>query len=281
MKHFLDDSIYPLPDPMVDQFCLQILPEIHHKIKWLNLELLSMERILLATNYPNLYGLGLYDLQIEKVKYFVTELYVCLHSFSDCLYLLDDRFNQLHTLYVNISLICSSDLTINNKEKLFNLKYFSLYCNKETYVYDESITQLLHRMSNLEKFDLCLIVCERNTLVDGNDLKINIINHMPRLNEFTFNIRLFILYQNQIDQPSNEDMQHTFKDYTDNEIISCIDYFEESKYSQCHIYSYSYKLKYYDNITNNFPGGLFKNIREISLFDEHSLEYEFFLQIAQ
>ncbi|CAF0753505.1 unnamed protein product [Rotaria sordida] len=192
MKHFLDDSIYPLPDPMVDQFCLQILPEIHHKIKWLNLELLSMERILLATNYPNLYGLGLYDLQIEKVKYFVTE-----------------------------------------------------------------------------------------TLVDGNDLKINIINHMPRLNEFTFNIRSFILYQNQIDQLSNEDMQHTFKDYTDNEIISCIDYFEESKYSQCHIYSYSYKLKYYDNITNNFPGGLFKNIREISLFDEHSLEYEFFLQIAQ
>ncbi|CAF3802715.1 unnamed protein product [Rotaria sordida] len=72
MKHFLDDSIYPLPDSMVDQFCLQILPEIHHKIKWLNLELLSMERILLATNYPNLYGLGLYDLQIEKVKYFVT-----------------------------------------------------------------------------------------------------------------------------------------------------------------------------------------------------------------
>ena len=42
------------------------LPEIHHKIKFLNLESSSMERILLATNYPNLYGLGLYKIGIEK-----------------------------------------------------------------------------------------------------------------------------------------------------------------------------------------------------------------------
>ena len=62
MRCFSDDSIYPLPDPILDRFCLQILPEIHHKIKWLNLESSSMKRILLATNYPNLYGLGLYDI---------------------------------------------------------------------------------------------------------------------------------------------------------------------------------------------------------------------------
>ncbi|CAF4661927.1 unnamed protein product [Rotaria sp. Silwood2] len=64
--YFLDNCISPLPDPMLDRFCLQILPEIHHKIKWLNLESTSMERILLATNYPNLYGLGLYGIDVEK-----------------------------------------------------------------------------------------------------------------------------------------------------------------------------------------------------------------------
>jgi hypothetical protein len=58
-------SICSLPDPMLDRFCLQILPEIHHKIKWLNLESSSMERILSATNYPNLYGLGLDDINVE------------------------------------------------------------------------------------------------------------------------------------------------------------------------------------------------------------------------
>jgi hypothetical protein len=42
------------------------------------------------------------------------ELYVCLSGFSDCLYLLDGRFNQLRTFHVNIDFITSSRLVINN-----------------------------------------------------------------------------------------------------------------------------------------------------------------------
>lgn len=64
--YLVDKCIYPLPDPMLDRFCLQISPKIHHKIKWLNLESRSMERILLATDYPNLNGLGLYDIDVAK-----------------------------------------------------------------------------------------------------------------------------------------------------------------------------------------------------------------------
>jgi hypothetical protein len=66
LTYFLNDSAYPLPDPMLDRFCSPILHEIHHKIKWLNLERTSMQRILLATNYPNLYGLGLYNIDVEE-----------------------------------------------------------------------------------------------------------------------------------------------------------------------------------------------------------------------
>jgi hypothetical protein len=65
------------------------------------------------------------------------------------------------------------------------------------------------------------------------------------------------------------------------QIISCVDYFQERKYSQCHIYSCPYKLEYYHEITNNFPGGLFKCVREVSLYDEYPFEHEFFLRIAQ
>jgi hypothetical protein len=68
----LDDSIYSLSYPMLDRFCSQILPQIHHKIEWLNLESSSMAHILLSTNYPNLYGLGLYGLEIERAKYLFT-----------------------------------------------------------------------------------------------------------------------------------------------------------------------------------------------------------------
>lgn len=64
--YFSKEFIHSLPQSMLDRFCLQILPRIHHKIKWLNLESRSMERILLATNYPNLNGLRLYNVDVEK-----------------------------------------------------------------------------------------------------------------------------------------------------------------------------------------------------------------------
>jgi len=68
MKYLPDDSIAPLSAPMLDQFRLEILPEIHDKIKWLNLESSSIEPILLAANYPNLCGLGLYNITIEQAE---------------------------------------------------------------------------------------------------------------------------------------------------------------------------------------------------------------------
>ncbi|CAF3344783.1 unnamed protein product [Rotaria sp. Silwood2] len=38
-----DGFIYPSTDSMLDRFCLQILPKIHHKIKWLDLESSSIK----------------------------------------------------------------------------------------------------------------------------------------------------------------------------------------------------------------------------------------------
>jgi hypothetical protein len=50
----------------------------------------------------------------------LSKLYVSIRNFNDCLYLLDGRFTQLHTLYVKIYIIiASSHLTINNKVDYF------------------------------------------------------------------------------------------------------------------------------------------------------------------
>jgi hypothetical protein len=68
IQRFSDDSIYPLPNPILDRFCLQILPEIYNQIRWLNVEPSNMERILRCTNYPNLYGLGLYGIDAEGTR---------------------------------------------------------------------------------------------------------------------------------------------------------------------------------------------------------------------
>ncbi|CAF3427105.1 unnamed protein product, partial [Rotaria sp. Silwood2] len=48
---------------ILNRFCLQILPKIHTKIKWLDLESESMKNILDAADYPHLYALGLHNIE--------------------------------------------------------------------------------------------------------------------------------------------------------------------------------------------------------------------------
>lgn len=74
-----NEFIQPPDDNLIDRFCLQILPQIHHKIKWLNLESSSIERILLATNYPYLHGIGLYCINSRIAR----NLFNCKNVFND------------------------------------------------------------------------------------------------------------------------------------------------------------------------------------------------------
>ncbi len=136
-------------------------------------------------------------------------------------------------------------------------------------------------MSNLEELSLYFII-RYGSIIDGDNLKKNIINSMTRLNKFTFNICSAIRLNNQVNLPSNEDIQNTFRNFPNsNQIISYVDCFSKSNSFRCHIYSYPYPWSFYYNITNNFPGGLFKSVREISLYDERPFEYDFFLRIAE
>lgn len=49
--------------------CLKILPKIHNHVKSLNLEVSSMERILLSTHYPDLCKIALYNIDINSAIY--------------------------------------------------------------------------------------------------------------------------------------------------------------------------------------------------------------------
>jgi hypothetical protein len=117
--------------------------------------------------------------------------------------------------------------------------------------------------------------------IDGYDLKKNILNHMSRLNRFTFNICSTLNVNNQMDLSSTDDIKRTFNDFKNNRIISYVDYFENKQYARCSTYSYPYKLEYYNSVTTNFPGVLCKSVRQVSLFDQRPFEYEFFLRIAE
>jgi hypothetical protein len=138
-------------------------------------------------------------------------------------------------------------------------------------------------MSNLERLDLSLEIELHTPFIDGNHLKLNIINHMPLLNKFTFNIYSETDFYNENNIPSNEYIQQTFEHFPNKQIISCVDYFPGIRNSQCHFYTYPYssQLTIYENITNNFPGGIFRKVHRVSLFDERPFEHQFFFRISQ
>jgi len=80
-------------------------------------------------------------------------------------------------------------------------------------------------MLNLEELHLHIVVIRDDKFIDGNDLKKNIINYIPQLNKFEFNIHSNVPFDNQNDLSSNEDIQKTFNDFKNNLIISRIDFF--------------------------------------------------------
>ncbi|CAF3990741.1 unnamed protein product, partial [Rotaria magnacalcarata] len=57
----LTDDILSISDPILDRFCINILPRIHYNVKSLILNSLSMERILSAADYSNLSELKIFN----------------------------------------------------------------------------------------------------------------------------------------------------------------------------------------------------------------------------
>ena len=165
-----------------------------------------------------------------------------------------------------------------------HLKCFSMTSSMGISYYEQLIVPLLHRMSNLEELILNLSIDRSSpykSFIDGNNLKNDIIRHMPKLNKFVFSIQSNLRLNDLVHLPTNDDIQRTFKNLEHQQIISYIDYFPNDKTGQCHIYSYPYTTNCLYRLTNNFPGGLFKFVHKVSLVDERPFEYEFFIRIAQ
>ncbi|CAF1501819.1 unnamed protein product [Adineta steineri] len=116
-----------------------------------------------------------------------------MQNFSQCLHLVDGRFSQLHTLIVDLA-------------KIPNLKCFFLSSAWKMSPYDELILPLIYQMFNLEKLDLYLAIYVRHTFINENDLKKNILKHMPQLNVFEFHIRSLMSINNQMNLSLKEEM---------------------------------------------------------------------------
>ncbi|CAF3235527.1 unnamed protein product [Rotaria sp. Silwood2] len=69
----LTNEIFSLNDTVIDRFCINILPRIHHNVKSLILDSLSMERILRVADYPNLTKLKLFNFSLNITRYYFTD----------------------------------------------------------------------------------------------------------------------------------------------------------------------------------------------------------------
>ncbi|CAF1386681.1 unnamed protein product [Rotaria sordida] len=210
----------------------------------------------------------------------IVHLRIGVDTFDECLCLLDGRLNYLRRFVVRISKIYASKLTIDNRV-LTNLKSFSLTSYIETREYDSQVAVLLRRMVFLEELTLRLNVCDRLTFIDATQLNNEILIHMPRLQTLTVNIITFIKIFNGTNRKTINNIQYTFYNGKNHQLVYYVDFYARGK-AQSHIYSIPYVLNDLNNISSNFPGGLFSCVRDISLIDiEFPFEHDFFLKISR
>ena len=68
----LYDQTSSIDTQVLSRICEKILPRIHHQVHKLTVEQYSMKRILLASNYPQLYSLSLINFQEEILYQYLT-----------------------------------------------------------------------------------------------------------------------------------------------------------------------------------------------------------------
>jgi len=68
----LTDDSYSIPDTILNRFCLDILPRIHHNVKCLILESSYMGRFLHATDYPYLTKLKFFNFNQDIASTYFT-----------------------------------------------------------------------------------------------------------------------------------------------------------------------------------------------------------------
>ncbi|CAF4023206.1 unnamed protein product, partial [Rotaria sp. Silwood1] len=186
------DEILSITDPILDRFCISILPKINHNVKSLILGSESMERIYLAADYPNLTELKLFNFT-DKI--------------ASCYFTDESPFRRIFQQQItDLILVYKSYIDIDS---LPNLKGFSLTCRCYTNEYDSQVLPLLHRMSNLEELTLDIVNHDRTTFVDGTQIHNQILVHMPRLHKFNFHINTRTEL-NLVHDLSSDDIQRTF-----------------------------------------------------------------------
>ncbi|CAF1232734.1 unnamed protein product [Adineta steineri] len=277
-----NDQFSSMNNVQLDGFCNQILPQIHHNIAALTLDIFSMERILLACKYPNLTVIVLTnflpDILLQRLRDITSSnlhtLLINVVTFDDCLWLLDGRLKQLRSFTVRVLKIRRSEMNNDSQKILSNLKEFSLTSCFYTNAYDCRILPLLRRMPNLETLTLCLDII-RSTVIDGLRLNEQLLIHIMNLNKFIFRICTVLRPSESNYLLTMNAIKNTFINWKYSSVNCCIDHFSDG-YTYCHIYSTPFRMTHFMNLSNSFRGHHFLYVTSVVLYDTRSFEHDYF-----
>jgi hypothetical protein len=152
------------------------------------------------------------------------------------------------------------------EKDILHLKSFSLTSHDHNPGYDSQIVPLLRRMIYLEELLLNLSVINRSTFIDGIHLKNDVVDHMPQLQTFRFNIITRTHVQTDVNHQLYEDIRCTFLSREFHQVNFYLDQYSDGL-ARSHIYSLPYQMNVMRDLSRNFPGGLFTNVRVASLID--------------
>ncbi|CAF1526051.1 unnamed protein product [Rotaria sordida] len=250
--------------------------------------ILSMCQRLIYLNYCQLFPDRMSPICIYKypstscISSSLTKLKVNVEKFDDCLYLVR-HLKYLSTLIIDVKKISLSLSDRNNKDKLHNLKCFSLTSIEFTSHYNDQIIPLLRRMINLKELTLFLSVLKRySTYIDGIQLHDQILIYMSQLNKFIFSINTSVDNTNKnINLPSNEDLQHSFIGKEYQQVGSCVHYRSEDNIGMSHVYSLPYQFQYFIHLNNSFQADFFYTVRRLTMTDGRPFQHNLFIVISQ
>ncbi|CAF0961026.1 unnamed protein product [Adineta steineri] len=187
----------------------------------------------------------------------IVHLRIRMQNIDDCIYLLDGRLSQLHTMIVNLDyihnpvlirlrpqkIIRNSLKLMNNMTNLCRLKYFSIHAYHRTTEFDSIVIPLIRRMTHLEKLMLSVRVGGKDSFIDGTCLNNCLLSQMPCLHIFQFNIITeFVSLYAQQPKPTADNIRRTFTERGYN--VDCYIDHQFSSSRRCHVYSLPFPMEY-------------------------------------
>ncbi|CAF0798981.1 unnamed protein product [Adineta steineri] len=186
--------------PIIDRFCIDILPRINHNVKCFAFDPVFMERILLATDYPNLTKLTIIHFQKAiALNYFTDEssLRSIFQEQITNLILISDDENEMECLPNIYAEDVYADILIffKNLKKLSFVKSSVVLDSRLPFYYSPCTTFsspiLTHLYINVETLDDCFY------LLDGRLRKLTTlcvnVHHMDTFSGYGHNINKKLL----------------------------------------------------------------------------------------